>query len=869
MPHAKLSLVGGVVENETQALNQAAISKSNRIRFRPDPQGLSLPEKIGGWAKFWANEIGPGPPAVGIIRTLWAYMDTGLNQWLGYGTDNGPLYTSPSELGVLQCAETSGLTTATTKFKITPYWASCAALTNFQTTAASNLVNVHDNTLGLAALSTGFTSVYLTTPVSVGGILISAGMYQIVRIGTGTNPYNIVVNDIFNNPLNAAYSTVASAITITGVTFSGGTPNTLTFSWSSPSYTIPVGEGFSVVGLTPAAADGSYVATGSTTTSVTAATTLGSYTYGSGGSLTNYGFIPQYSSDGTTGSITVTLPDHGQVVGAQWTILNETPVANVNLYGNYIVNSVISASQFTITAAMLSTAASTQSQNAFAITAGTGNGTDVTLTFTQTPYSSHLFQTTSSILVAGISGGLAAWNGPQTVLSHTTATVTFANTTSGTWVSADGGSISDIRGDVGLIYSIPYELGSPPGGNYLLVSSMIWAMDNWGDVLLACPSQSPAIQYPNITVYFQPIYFWDFITNQGNLSAQALWTAPTANNGFFVAMPQRQIVAWGSTFNGVIDPLLVRWCDVNNYLTWTAQITNQAGSFRLSSGAQIVAGRQVFQQGLLWTDVELWAMQYEGQPYVYGFNKIGQGCGLIAEHAHCVLNGIVYWMGKSQFFMLTSEGVQPIPCPVWDIAFQDLDPVNIYRITAAANSMSQEVTWYFPVQGGTGDNSIYVKYNTLMGIWDYGTLDRSAWVDVSILQQPIGFSPSLLYVYQHEISPDADGAAMGETFTTGWFAIAEGDNKATIDQVWPDFQWGYYGVSTAANINITFNSTSYPTSAAPAYTYGPYTVTDAGTTFISPRIRDRLISITISGIGTGTWWRLGAVRYRAQPDGKY
>ena len=59
----------------------------------------------------------------------------------------------------------------------------------------------------------------------------------------------------------------------------------------------------------------------------------------------------------------------------------------------------------------------------------------------------------------------------------------------------------------------------------------------------------------------------------------------------------------------------------------------------------------------------------------------------------------------------------------------------------------------------------------------------------------IFFFSFLSIQYQHEISPDADGAAMGETFTTGWFALTEGDVMPFVDQVWPDFKWGYFGQS--------------------------------------------------------------------------
>ena len=188
------------------------------------------------------------------------------------------------------------------------------------------------------------------------------------------------------------------------------------------------------------------------------------------------------------------------------------------------------------------------------------------------------------------------------------------------------------------------------------------------------------------------------------------------------------------------------------------------------------------------------------------------------------------------------------------------------KITCATNAMFNEVTWYFPIKGGTGENSNYVKYNTVIGVWDFGVLDRSAWIDVTVLQQPIGFSPSAGFIYQHEISTDADGAAMGETFTTGWFALAEGDVMPYVDQFWPDMKWGYYNQTQNASVILSFAAQAYP--GAAQYSYGPYTVTQA-TSYISPRIRNRLVNFTVAGTGTGTWWRLGGIRYRVQPDGKF
>jgi hypothetical protein len=59
------------------------------------------------------------------------------------------------------------------------------------------------------------------------------------------------------------------------------------------------------------------------------------------------------------------------------------------------------------------------------------------------------------------------------------------------------------------------------------------------------------------------IYTWN--PNAGSSLASIIPQAPPINDGMFVAMPQRQVIAWGSTFTGIQDPLLIRWCDVNNY----------------------------------------------------------------------------------------------------------------------------------------------------------------------------------------------------------------------------------------------------------------------------------------------------------------
>jgi hypothetical protein len=331
-------------------------------------------------------------------------------------------------------------------------------------------------------------------------------------------------------------------------------------------------------------------------------------------------------------------------------------------------------------------------------------------------------------------------------------------------------------------------------------------------------------------------------------------------------MPQRQIIAYGSTFTGIQDPLLVRWCDVSNYSDWIGTVINQAGSYRIPKGSRIVGAIQAAQQAFLWTDIGVWSMQYIGQPYVYSFNEVGSGCGLIAKKAAASINGSVYWMGPSQFFSMTDQGVQPVSCPIWDVIFQDLDQENLDKIRVAVNSRFGEITWYYPTMSNGGEVNAYAKYNVFLKVWDFGTLGRSAWVDQSVLGPPIGADPSSRYIYQHETSENADGQPMLSSFQTGYFAMQEADVKAFVDQVWPDMKWGYYGGTQNATVNLTFYVADY--AGQTPLVYGPYPLTQS-TTFISPRFRGRLMSIGLGSSDIDSFWRIGNIRYRLQPDGKF
>ena len=449
----------------------------------------------------------------------------------------------------------------------------------------------------------------------------------------------------------------------------------------------------------------------------------------------------------------------------------------------------------------------------------------------------------------------AAANSATSTVGPTTATVINSGLVQSTFYVAIGPQPIGTGFGVGGFGAGGFGVGTTqPSVPGTAITATDWTLDNFGQDLIACPAGGA-------------IYYWD---PSGQLqNAQIVGgNGPLVNSGIFVAMPERQVIAYGSSFTLSPDPMLVRWSDIEDFTQWVATPTNQAGSYRIPTGSKIVAGIQGPQQGLLWTDLDLWAMQYIGPPFVYGFNKIGSNCGAISRHCTGQLNGAIYWMSQKQFFMSMGSGPQTIPCPVWDVIFQNINTSYLYKVTCGVNSQFNEVTWYYPSASST-ENDSYVKYNTVLQQWDYGSLGRTAWIDQSVLGPPIGAGTDT-YLYQHEIGNDAANGtqttAMLSSFQTGYFQLNEADNLIFIDQIWPDMKWGTYSGNPNATVQITFYVTNYPGDTPVAY--GPYTMTQA-TEYISVRIRARLMAFNISSSDVGTFWRLGAIRYRYQIDGRF
>jgi len=866
MPHATMKLIPGIDTYKTPALNEAAFSESQLIRFVPDRSGMGLVQKMGGWVDWatqgpiagtimdihpWQNLVGDAALAVGAEESISVidevsrsenvitpqkttsnspkstYTVTITNATPAVVTATASSYppgtpivfsttgTLPSPLAVntvYYVASTSPTPTANT-FGVS----TTVGGTGIATTTAGS--GVHTVTVPLASTTSGSSIVTIyDTGLGVQSVSFTNGSPTVVTAAVAPTLDTSVVFYGTSLPTGVTQGTTyyaqpltATTFNISTTTFASGTL-TLVNTTSTGTGTVytpnQLRAGFSSWIKTPISISNLIVSGIYSIQTAIASLYFNVYEIDVGiaaTSTTSISTLPEFDPDSGFSTIVVTQANHPYQDGFTATFLASTTSAGVTIFGNYFTT-FISSTQYQITASSAAT-----SSTAFLMNLGSAQFT-------------YYYNIPSSFSALGYgSGGY---------------------------------------GEGGYGAGIKINYPSAP-----TITTTNWTINNFGEILTA-------------NVQNGEIYYWSPTSNTTTMFL--LETAPTANTGHFIAMPSRQVVAYGSTVTGIQDPLLIRWSEAGDATVWQASANNQAGSFRLAEGSAIVGGIQASQQALIWTDLALWAMQYIGYPNVYGFNKLADGVGLIAQKAVGILGRSTYWMSPGGFNVLSEGGPQDMACPVWDQVFQNLntslDPNGFpysNLIQCATNSIFDEVMWYYPSTNSTYNDS-YVKYNTLTQAWDYGTLDRVAWCDQSVLGPPLG-ADSDGYIWQHEIGYNAGNSPMVSSFETGYMQLNDADNLIFIDQIWPDFKWQTTeqqstGSATSATMYLTFYGADYPGDTPTQY--GPYEM-NSTTQYLSVRIRNRLLRISCStananGVAlNNTFFRIGALRYRAQLDGKF
>lgn len=399
----------------------------------------------------------------------------------------------------------------------------------------------------------------------------------------------------------------------------------------------------------------------------------------------------------------------------------------------------------------------------------------------------------------------------------------------------------------------------------------LWSAGNFGERLIINPLNGP-------------LYVWQpdtnpFVFNRATLLS--VTDAPLYCRAVLISDASRFVLAFGVNDYGstVQDPMLVRWSAQENYNSWTPSATNQAGSYRLSRGSQIVAATQTKQEVLVFTDTALYSMQYLGPPFVWGTTILADNISIISPNAAISVNNITYWMGVDKFYVYNGR-VEPLPCTLRSFIFDRLNRMQSYQVFAGLNSAFNEV-WWFYCSGTSVWPDSYVIYNYAENTWAFGSMTRTAWIGSKLRPTPVATTANNVVV-QHEVG--TDDATLSTVQPINAYVesapvdIDDGNSFSFVRRMLPDVSFdgssvdkpelaltlkafrapgSGYVVTDSRNVASTQNYTAAPTYLVQQFTEAIY-----------PRIRGRQLSFRIESTGIGVNWQLGKPRIEIRTDGR-
>lgn len=371
--------------------------------------------------------------------------------------------------------------------------------------------------------------------------------------------------------------------------------------------------------------------------------------------------------------------------------------------------------------------------------------------------------------------------------------------------------------------------GTPRSDTGAVTPATTWELDTWGEYLIACSDADGAI------------YEWQLDTG---VLPTAVTNAPTGNASAFVT-DERFLVALGAGGN----PRKVQWSDREDNTTWTAAATNEAGDFSLKTGGELRKAIRCRGQALLLTTLDAHTMTYVGPPFVYGFERVGESCGIISAKAAAPVDGGAIWMGRRAFYSFGGGRVEKLDCEVADYLFNNINTSQASKVYAVNNAQFGEVWWFYPSAASTECDS-YVAYSYRTGSWMTGTLARCAGVDRGTFASPVWLSPTG-GIYSHEVGVSHDGASVYAE--SGPISIGNGDSVMVATSLIPD-------EGTQGDCSVVFKTRFHPNDTEREY--GSYSM--AAPTDV--RFTGRQVRMRVTG--TDVDWRWGVPRLEAKPGGR-
>jgi hypothetical protein len=513
-----------------------------------------------------------------------------------------------------------------------------------------------------------------------------------------------------------------------------------------------------------------------------------------------------------------------------------------------------------------------------------GNGT-TTVTVTDT---AHGGLTGDFVTFSGVTGTYASVFNAEFVITVLTVDTYTITTTSVIAAGSSGGAsvVAAYQISVGAAYAEPIvgwgagAWGAGPwgtGGGASTVSMRLWAQANFGENLI--------FGYRG-----GALYYWDNTTglNARGVLVSSLGGAsdvPLMQNYLMVSDVSRFVFCFGTNDYGTAtqNQMLLRWSDQESVTQWTPAATNQAGSLLLSHGSRIVSAIQTRQEIVVLTDSAVYSLQYQGAPIVWGSQLLADNTSIVGPNAVASATSVIYWMGVDKFYKYDGR-VQTLRCDLRKFIYEDINLEQADQFFAGTNEGFNEI-WFFYCSANSTNIDRYAVYNYFEnngeGVWYYGEMARTAWLDSGLRIYPMGATLVNNIVY-HELGNDdnttATSAPINSVIETSEFDIDDGDHFGFVWRILPDMT--FVGSDTASpQVTMTLipmqNSGSGYNDPISIGGNSNATVVRSATVPIEEftgqvavRVRGRQMIMKVENNQLGCAWQLGSPRIDIKQDGR-
>ena len=360
-----------------------------------------------------------------------------------------------------------------------------------------------------------------------------------------------------------------------------------------------------------------------------------------------------------------------------------------------------------------------------------------------------------------------------------------------------------------------------------------WSLDLWGEDLVAVFRSNG-----------ERVFKW-----APNVDAELQELSTTPQNFQGIVVTDERILL-GIDARGRV----VQWSDSEDRTEWTPDATNQAGSIRLSGNGPLIGVCKVLNTLLVLGANDAYAGRYLGPPFIYGFERVSDSCGLMAANALVASDKFAMWPCGRNMWLFDGAQVQQVRSDVVDFFIRDLNTNERAKTYGFQLRDFNEIWWlYQSIHSTTGEPDSYICYDYQQDHWTRGKLDRAVGIDRSpAASTPVMVSPDGR-IFNHELRTTAISSGPIPFCETAPLEIGAGDQQVFMDYIYPD-------AVRAGTMKTSVLARDMPQDTP--RTYGPYDLSNP----VPTRARGRQIQLRFEGRDPD--WAVGSMRINIKPGGR-